>query len=232
MLLRLDMCSGFHRPLAASSRRRRGWAQLLATLSFCAVAFGLFSADGAHAQFRNGSFHIGGGWTGLGTSTDWALSAIGNEWVATDQAAISVRGGYAVPAFNEFTPFDDVLTVYLGGDVGMGTVPLTTTVDFPLVFSVAAVMAGMKYSFLDEKHRPYINTSLSTLFIPFAEAYGIPVSAVQNQALWLGVRAGGGYEWFFYEEMSLSAEANAVAYVTIGNFKFSPEARVFYGVYF
>ncbi|MCP4503620.1 MAG: hypothetical protein GY822_27120 [Deltaproteobacteria bacterium] len=226
----------FSSSLFSKRSRQKSHLRFAAAFSFCVFALLQFSSTDAHAQFRNGGIHIGGGWGGYGTSTDFLHeAAFGSNagWVATDQVHLNLRFSYAVPTFNEFTPLDDVLAFYTEVYIGLGSAP--STEQFPRTIVTASTsLAGVRYSFMDEKHRPYIHSALNILWFANAEGTDIPGSAVLGgQPMWLGIKAGGGYEFFFTEEMSVAGELNVTAYVGLDQPpKFSPDARFFFSVYY
>lgn len=224
----------FSLPSSRLSQLPRFFAALSLVL-FCAIQL---SSTEAHAQFRNGGIHFGGGWGGYGTSTDFLHEAAFGDrpfvkWVATDQVHLNLRFSYAVPTFDEFTPLDDVLAFYTEVYIGLGAAPVTTA-ELKTIVTASTSLAGVRYSFMDEKHRPYIHTALNILWFVNAEGTDIPGSPILGgQPMWLGLKAGGGYEFFFAEELSVAGEVNLTSYVGLDQFpKFSPDAKIFFSVYY
>jgi hypothetical protein len=196
-------------------------------LSCCFVA-GLFFAQPAKAQFRNNGMqfpHVG--WQAMGTSTDWFNGVFGsqNRWNVSDQALLGV-GYFRAIGYNLW--FDSQVTIGLGTGINTG-------VNIAPVLS-QATSVGLRYNFLDEKHRPFIAGHIQYILLLYdpAVVQGVPINPLLEQSLWVGPRLGGGYEFFFAEEMSLQVEAGAIFYLSLAALpgQLSGTVRLSYNFYF
>ncbi len=87
------------------------------------------------------------------------------------------------------------------------------------VLTTMHVIPGIRYNFLDEEFRPYAELGFQTMWFLYTEGTNVPPNtALGDQALFGGPRLAAGFEWYFYEEMSLSAEVGGHLYLTIGTF--------------
>lgn len=193
---------------------------LLPALIVATLVFGV--AAPAAAQFRNNSFQFELGGMGYGTTMDVLLRPIGAQWVITDQITLSA-GGMRMISDNIW--YDGDATVGVGQGIANGA-------GFAGVFS-ASTSQGIRYNFLDEKHRPFVagHLVINSLFAPFELAAPPPVNTILGQSLWIGARLGGGYEYYFMDEISVQGEVNAVAFVDIPP-KLSWTSRLGINIYF
>lgn len=209
------------RSLGNPLRRARG-ALLALGATGCLIA--LFSADPARAQFRNNGLQVPNlGWMSMGTTSDWANKGFGTAWGATDQVTLGV-GYFRAMGYNLW--WDNQTALGFGGAVNLGAVART-------VVSLN-VSTGLRYNFLDEKHRPFVSGHIHYTHMFNTEGTEVPGNAaLGGQPLWVGGRLGGGYEWFFAEEMSVQAEVNGVLFFNLDQPpKLSAIARFSYNVYF
>lgn len=195
-------------------------AHFLPTVLVAAFVFSV--ALPAAAQFRNNSFQFEIGAMGFGTTSDFVLREVGAEWTISDQLTISA-GGMRWIAGNLW--YDGDATVGVGQGIATGA-------GFAGVFS-ASTSQGLRYNFLDEKHRPFVAAHLvvNSLFAPFALAAPPPANTILGQSLWIGGRVGGGYEYYIWDEVSIQGEFNVIGYVDIPP-KSSWTARFGANIYF
>ncbi|MFZ9886057.1 MAG: hypothetical protein ACO3JL_01040 [Myxococcota bacterium] len=204
--------------------RRGGHGALGLALVFVGAL--LFGAGSAHAQFRNNGMKLPSvGYFALGNTMDGLNEAASpdqpskNRWGATDQGTIGV-GYFRAVGYNLW--FDSDTNIGLGGQLGS---------DKTLVSLLVSL--GLRYNFLDEKHRPFVAGYFQYLqFFNFGP--GIATNELTGFPLWVGARPTVGYEWFFAEEMSLTGELAPVVLVGLDlpAPKFAGVARLSYSVYF
>ncbi len=212
------------RSIAASPTARWLETFVLVSCLFLAVTLG---ADDAKAQFRNNGMKVPSiGWLSLGDTSDWANELAGgprNVWGATDQGTLGV-GYFRAIGYNLWFDVDTVL--------GFGGA-LTETAPKTLVSMLVSL--GLRYNFLDEKHRPFVAGYIQ--YLQFFNTAGTAVAGndqLGGNPLWVGLRPTLGYEWFFLEEMSFQGEAAPIVFVGLDAFapKFSAVVRLSYNVYF
>lgn len=176
------------------------------------VAIGLCAAPDAHAQFRNMGVQFSVGWLSLGTSLDWLNQQIPDysaPWNVHDH--VTLGAGYFI-----FVGYHLRLDsqVVLGGGTDIYGANITPVFDLQ-------VSQGMRYMFMNEKHRPFVSAHIQylNLFVPSGRANvndGDPLRPlpgndfILGQPFWVGLRAGGGYEWIFAEEQGLEVELGLV----------------------
>jgi hypothetical protein len=187
------------------------------------VALGLYAGD-AQAQFRNNGLQIPNiGWMAMGTSSDFINQGFGTKWGATDQMTLGV-GYFRAVGYDLW--WDNQTALGFGGAVNTG--------QFAKTVVSLNVSTGLRYNFLDEKHRPFVAGHIH--YVQMFNTEGTEVqgnAALGGQPLWVGGRVGGGYEWFFDEEMSLQAELDGVLFFNLDHPpKLSAIARFAYNVYF
>lgn len=213
-----------HRPTVPGRKARRLETLVVTAGLFVAISLG---ASPAQAQYRNNGMKIPSvGWLSLGTSSEWLNTAVGgpsNAWNATDQATLGV-GYFRAVGYNLWFDVDTVL--------GFGGA-LTNTDPRTLVSLLVSV--GMRYNFLDEKHRPFVAGYIQ--YLQFFNAEGTLVAGNEvlgGFPLWVGLRPTVGYEWFFADEMSLQGEVAPIAFIGLDQFapKLSALVRFSYNVYF
>jgi hypothetical protein len=194
----------------------------------CLFAVSFFFAEPAQAQFRNNGMqfpHVG--WQGLGTSTDWfnGIFSSQNRWNASDQAVIGV-GYFRAVGYDLWLDFQTTIGLGLGISVGVNNAPVLSL----------GVGTGLRYNFLDEEHRPYVSGHIQYMhmFYDPAVVQGIPINPLLGQSFWVGPRLGGGYEYFFAEEMSLQGDLGLAWYISLASLPghISPSAKLAYNFYF
>lgn len=168
-----------------------------------------------------------------------------NGWDATHQATLGTSYFRAL-GYNLWL---DVQVV-----VGMGSAVFVDVTRFGGLFQPIVSLqqsTGLRYNFLDEEYRPFISGHLHILWMPNAQGTSIRFNQLDfvgfNTALWAGVRAGGGFEWFFlptfrkngmpidifYDEMSLQVEGNIAVFADLAGIPLVAQiARLSYNVYF
>jgi len=225
--------------------RRSHASPLLAVVVVLAAS--LF-ADPASAQFRNNGIKVPAvGWMSM-WSSDLVQQFYDNEWKASDQATIGT-GYFRALGFN--------LWLDVEVDFNVGAARFSTQPFWPLVGFNSSV--GLRYNFLDEEFRPFIAAHLHTLWMFNTLEAGRPLMRVNDpngilsgfgippQSIWLGLRGGGGFEWFFlptlrnwgvdiplfYDEMSVQGEVNPAVFADLSGIPLiSGVARISYNVYF
>lgn len=210
----------------AVSRTARRWETFVVVLGlFCAVAF---AADDARAQFRNNGMKIPSvGWLSLGYTSDWLNETVGgplNRWNASDQATLGV-GYFRAVGYDLWFDVDTVL----GFGAGISTGAQQRTLVSLLV------SLGLRYNFLDEKHRPFVAGYIQ--YLQFFNVEGSEIAGndqLGGYPLWVGLRPTLGYEWFFLEEMSFQGEVAPIVFIGLDQPapKFSALVRLSYNVYF
>lgn len=214
-------------------RRARAGGRPARRLESFVVVLGLFltvafTADEAKAQFRNNGMKLPSvGWFAMNPSAEWLNEAVGgpgNRWNASDQLTLGV-GYFRAVGYNLWFDVDTVLG--LGGQLSTGTVERTLV--------SLQVSLGLRYNFLDEKHRPFVAGYIQYLqFFNVAETIVAGNDQLGGYPLWVGLRPTVGYEWFFLEEMSFQGEVAPIVFLGLDAFapKFSALVRLSYNVYF
>jgi hypothetical protein len=135
------------------------------------------------------------GWKGLGTTWDTIVGQ--TLWNVSDQ--VTVGAGYYT-AIGYQLWFDVVQA-----EIGMGAEGIVARDRLPM-FSFSGT-SGIRYFFLEERVRPYVGAHIQYLqLIPVAAGSNVPNNAFTGNApFWVGLRVGGGVEWYFQDEMSLVA---------------------------
>lgn len=159
----------------------------------------------------------------MGTTSDFINRAYGTDWGATDQITLGV-GYFRAMGYNLW--WDNQTALGFGGAVTDGIYPKTAV--------SLNVSTGLRYNFLDEKHRPFVSGHIHYVQLFNADPKYVPGNAaLGGTPLWVGGRFGGGYEWFFAEEMSVQGEVNGVVFLNLDQPpKVSAIARLSYNVYF
>jgi hypothetical protein len=208
-----------------TSQRRARASRLLSICFVTAMLASLYAAP-ASAQFRNNGLQVPNvGWLGLGTSMDWFNDSVtgGPRWGATDQVTLGV-GYFRAVGYNLWVDSQTVLG--FGGAVNQGAFAKT-------LVSLAASI-GLRYNFLDEKHRPFVAAHIQ--YLNFFNHEGTDVlgnAALGGFPVWVGIRPEAGYEFFFLEEMSIQAQAGPIVFFNLDHPpKVSALARIAYNVYF
>lgn len=203
--------------------RARAMGPLLLLVGAVLLTGALFGAKPASAQFRNNGLQLNAGWISMGTTSDWINRSYNTAWGATDQVTLGI-GYFRAIGYNLW--WDNQTAVGFGGAINAGVTAKT-------VVSLN-VSTGMRYNFLDEKHRPYVAGHIH--YVQMFNTEGTEVlgnAALGGQPLWVGGRLGGGYEWFFAEEMSLQGELDGVVFFNLDHPpKLSAILRLAYNVYF
>ena len=177
----------------------------------------------AHAQFRNNGIYLPSlGWMGFGTSTNAINTANNQEWETTDHWTLGA--GY-------FTAIGYQLWWDNQTYIGFGQ-PLLLGVDKTLVS--LSVSSGLRYNFLRHKHRPFVSGNFH--YLQFMNIEGTAIKGnpnLNNTAMWIGLRPGGGYEYFVAPEMSLMGELNYILFVSLDQpVRHSLASRLSFNVYF
>ncbi len=180
----------YHATQAALAKRvvRR----LLTVLAPIVLVSVLASAP-AHAQFRNGGIQVSAGWLGLGTLVDPLL---GPSWNIHDQPTLGAGYQMAI-GYNLWFEV-------IHASIGASWVRISSLDVIEPVFSFS-VASGLRYNFLEEKFRPFISGHLHYQhLLAVTENAPIPTNTLLGNApFWLGVRLGGGVEYFHADEQSL-----------------------------
>ena len=187
---------------------------------FMGVTFG---PNEAHAQFRNNGIYLPSlGWMGLEpapmlsirpTIKNGRLLTIG-RWVLVILPRLVISFGGTIRP-----------TLVLGN-------PLLLGVDKTLVS--LSVSSGLRYNFLRHKHRPFVSGNFH--YLQFMNIEGTAIKGnpnLNNTAMWIGLRPGGGYEYFVAPEMSLMGELNYILFVSLDHpVRHSLASRLSFNVYF
>lgn len=169
---------------------------------FVCATFG--SSDAQAQYFRNNGigFHVG--WTGLGSTFDGLAGQ--KIWNVTDQ--VTIGAGY-------FTSLGYNLWLDIGKvDLGGGAERIVDNRDAAPIFSLAVAPIGLRYFFLEERLRPYVSAHVVYFqLIPVAADAPIPTNAFTGNApFWVGLKAGGGLEYYAFDEVSFLASLELAAY--------------------
>lgn len=240
-----------------SSSRRFAPLALVAALLFGALLY----SPPVSAQYRNNGVimpsigYFSGHesldiFTGLAAENIGPLDDVGfGDWEWNTTGHLTIGAGYMrALGYNLWL----IVETAIGGGVA------TKYVGSPLpppVFSLH-VSTGLRYNFLDEEYRPFISGHVHYLHQFSTPAAQLRINNIQGltdsgagrtaASFFVGMRAGGGFEWFFlsslrrwgldvpifYDEMSLQAEANAAMFLLLGAPLPSFVARASYIVYF
>lgn len=223
----------------------------------------LLAAGSASAQFRNNGIQIPTvGALGLGCLTPSAFLVgdatpicLGNDdyqrhyptnnpdafngWGLTHQPTIGV-GYFRALGYDLW--WDSQISIGIGASAFPGGNMAVT----PSIL----VSSGVRYNFLDEEIRPFVSSHIEILTIPVGSQRNLSTvtSAVGDVAVFAGLRAGGGIEWFFlpamreldlvddlfYDEMSLQLEGNMAIFADLNSFfpLIAQVGRLSFNVYF
>ncbi len=166
-------------------------------------------ASDAQAQFfRNNGISIVGGWKGLGTTFDGTTGQI--LWNVEDQ--VTIGAGY-------FTAIGyDLWFDILSAEIGIGGERLVDGREPGPMFSFSAT-SGLRYQFLSEKIRPFVGAHLQYLqLIPVLPNPKIPTNSLTNETpFWVGLRLGGGCEFFVMDEVSLMASLHIAGFTGLNS---------------
>jgi hypothetical protein len=215
-----------------------------------ALLVGVAWAEPAAAQFRNNGIQLHVGYLGLGSLWDRALNggqiaeqnieqgtdaAVDPGWNMADQPTVGVSYYRAI---GYQTWWDN--QVALGAwttiiDVNNRQTPVITT----------SVSSGLRYNFLEERHRPFVAAHIHYLqlfALGAADAAPAPVPGNQflgNNPFFIGFRPGVGYEFIFGDEQAVQIEVNLVGFLVPdpnrglnGLFLPATVARFGYNIYF
>lgn len=217
---------------------------LAAALPAIALAVSLGAALGstpARAQFRNQGVQASLGWLGLGT---WdrvihegkaARQTPPEEgWNLTDQPTLGAGYFFAV-GYDLWVDSQVVLGAWT-------TVLDNSDTNTPVI--TLAASTGLRYNFLSERIRPFFSAHIQYLqliaFPPAGATASIPGNGfLGNTPFFIGVRPGGGVEWVFGDEVSVTAELSMVGFLVPdadrglgGLFLPASTGRVYFNVYF
>lgn len=165
---------------------------------------GLGSQEASAQYFRNNGIAFHAGWKGLGSTFDGLTGLV--LWNVTDQVTIGA-GYHTTIGYNLWL---DILKVEIGG----GAERLVEERAAAPIFSLGVSPIGVRYFFLEERFRPYVGAHVQYFqLIPVAADAPVPKNAfTANQPFWVGVTAGGGIEYYFFDEVSFSAHLDLAAY--------------------
>lgn len=179
------------------------------TLSMVVLALGLFSAAPAQAgtgSFANRSLGLGvGGFKFLGeeSGVDWGLP-------------ITLEGGYYLENGFELYLRVPLMLLYQKTFV-------TAEGGGGLIFATGGQF-GVKYLFLEEDLRPYVNLHLSGIYFFRNEIFG---------NFFFGPGAGGGLEYFVGESVAIGARAYFDMFINLNQpLRFAIGAQAYVTTYF
>lgn len=171
---------------------------IFAGLAMCAV---LLSSSPAQAQFRNNGIY-------LPQTGYFSLELMnGQQKFGSSDGGFIGFGGLSSLGYNFWATY----RLWLGFSL--------TTGDHagPDMLTTLHIIPGIRYNFLDEEFRPYVEGGFQTMWFLYTDGTNVPVNAaLGDKAIFGGPRLAAGFEWYFYDEMSISAEVAAHLYLTIG----------------
>jgi hypothetical protein len=221
------------------------------------ISAGMASTS-AHAQYRNNAVQLPSVgymamWTAdqpikllltnlnVGNDTDW-------QWNSSDH--ITLGTGYS-----RALGYNLWYEVQAAVGFGAATYP-PSGVNFPQVHPLVSLSTstGLRYNFMDEDYRPFVAGHINYLWLyntqgPSGESLGIQTNELLGgQSMWVGIRTGAGFEWFFmaslrgwgmdiplfYDEMSAQLEADTLFFVSLSQNPINPSGtvRLSYNIYF
>lgn len=166
-------------------------------LACVVVSAWLLSAPAEAQFFRNNGIGVQVGWKGLGSTIDGLTGQ--KIWNMSDQATVGM-GYYQALGYRWW--FD-----ILQAEIGMGAERIAPPGrDIAPIFSFSAT-TGVRYIFLEERLRPFVGAHVQYLqILPVAADSDIPNNALTGNApFWVGLRVGGGVEYFVVDDVSLLA---------------------------
>ncbi|MDA0712531.1 MAG: hypothetical protein O2897_00890 [bacterium] len=161
------------------------------------------------------------GWMGFDTTVGDIGPANPNNnprqpWPTTDQMQIGF--GYMHALLNDFSLWYGVKTT-----VGFGYAKHLDQEDTRIIFGLN-VAPGLRYNFLEKRHRPFIHAGLEWLML---------ANTIHGERHWGGFQFGPGYEWIFNHNMGIQIEAAAHILTDFKNpFRFSWTTQLAYVLYF
>lgn len=167
------------------------------------LGLGLAIAQPAQAQFRNNGIYLPQvGYLSL------ELMNGGDKFGSSDAGIVGL-GGLSSLGYNFWATY----RLWLGFSLTTGNH------TGPDMLTTLNIIPGIRYNFLDEEFRPYVEGGFQTMWFLYTDGTNVPSNqALGGQTVFGGPRAAVGFEWYFYEEMSLTVEAAAHLYLTIGTF--------------
>ncbi len=164
---------------------------------------GLVSTEANAQFFRNNGIGVQLGWKGLGSTFD-GLTGL-TIWNVTDQVTIGA-GYYTAIGYQMW--FD-----IFQAEIGIGGERIVSGRDPGPIFSFSGT-SGVRYFFLEEGLRPFVGAHIQYLqLIPGAANPQIPTNAFTGSSpFWVGLRVGGGVEYYFMDELSLVAHLHVAGF--------------------
>jgi hypothetical protein len=231
----------------------RGW--FVGQVLCLSLVSGFLLATSAHAQYRNNAIQLPSvgymamgmaDWPmgyiittlGLGDDTDW-------KWNAWDNLTIGTGYSRAL-GYN--------LWLEVQAAVGFSNATYPPSGFFhPLV--ALNTSTGLRYNLFDEEYRPFVAGHIHYLWLyNTVDPDGVEDLHIQTnelfggQSMWVGLRSGAGFEWFFmsslrgwgvdiplfYDEMSVQFEVDSLFFLSLSDRPILPSgtARFSYNVYF
>jgi hypothetical protein len=173
------------------------------------VFMSAFGATDAQAQFfRNNGISVIGGWKGLGTTFDGLTGQV--LWNIEDQVTVGA-GYYTAIGYDLW--FD-----IFSAEIGIGSERLVAGREPGPIFSFSAT-SGIRYQFLSEKIRPFVGAHLQYLqLITVLPNPDVPVNSLTGDSpFWVGLRLGGGCEFFILDEVSLMASLHIAGFTGLNS---------------
>ncbi|MFH1810197.1 MAG: hypothetical protein ABIJ09_15735 [Pseudomonadota bacterium] len=180
------------------SGSRAGWGALVLVVA-------LLAPTAARAQFRNNGIFL----PQVGYLT---LELFGVNDIGSSDAVLLGVGGSNSIGYNFWVTYRLML--------GFSLPIHDTTPDEPQMLTSLSAISGIRYNFLDEDIRPYVEADLHYLWFLYTVTGLQGNPALGGQAMFLAARGAGGLEWYFHEEMSLSVELAGEFFFTIGSIYF------------
>jgi hypothetical protein len=154
------------------------------------------SQAGSAQYFGNNAFQVPFvGWMGLDNTSESVLDPKNRQpWQATDQLQLGF--GYMRTIMHGYHLWYTMQTA-----LGFGYAKENLETSNRVVIGIN-VSSGLRYNFLEKRHRPFMIGQLEYLqFFNQNPGFG--------RAFWIGFLFGPGYEWIFANNMGIQIEAGA-----------------------
>lgn len=168
------------------------------------------------------------GWMGFNTTVGEIGPANPNHkpwqpWPTTDQLQFGF--GYMHALLTDYSLWYVVKTT-----LGFGYAKNFNQEDTRVIFGVN-IASGLRYNFLEKRHRPFIHTELEWLMLANTN-YG-ELERGYSERHWGGIQFGPGYEWIFNHNMGIQIEVAAHVLTDFKNpVRFSWTTQLAYVLYF
>ncbi len=181
----------------------------------------LFISNASSAQyFGNNAFQVPFvGWMGFDTTAGGLVDpALNQPWQSTDQVQLGF--GYMRTLMSGYRLWYTVQT-----GLGFGYTKNYEQAAHQIVIGIN-VASGLRYNFLEKRHRPFIAAQGEYLHF-------FNLDAGTGRAFWIGILFGPGYEWIFGNNMGIQLETGAHALFDLLNpVRYTWASRLSYTLYF